>query len=256
MRSTWPTVRDEFGKLVGFTDDQHIKKVCVSTEDGWLFPILYLATFEKEEINTPDSCTFIYGQVISFNDLDTHIVYENERYRMYDVSHLFYTDLRSYFEEIVEMDPKYYKNAEKYWIRIQNVYNYTKENLKIYTDDEWAKLYPYVNIENDSDYRNMWKNGLDGIITSNFDMEKIVLQISTEDESVIYTKGFAPDEPRRHDLSQETEISETIKGLTDGQYTIKISVYLSGTEFMSCVPVKSCIIYAGAAYDEELPNSD
>ena len=255
LRSTWPTVHDEFGKLVGFMDDQHVRKITVNTEDGWLFPIMYLATYWKEEI-TENSCTFIYGQIVDFKDLAPYLVYENETYCMYDVTHLFYTDLRAYFEEVVNMDPDYYENAERYWDRIQNVYTYTKEHLTFYTPEEWREIYPHVSVEDHVYYKEMWKEGIYGILTCNFDMERIVANIYAEDGTTVYTKTIIPEDPHRHDLSKETEVSEALKSLSDGRYTVEIYVYIKDTEFMSCISAWGSVIYAGPEYYRDIETSN
>lgn len=246
LQSLHATVRDVFGKLVGFREDQHVMRLGVYTEDGWELPIMYFASFEKASVST-DGYTFIYGQIVSFAELAEHLVYEDETYCCYDVTHLFYTDLRGYFDEVVASDPEYYENAEKYWQRIQNVYSYYKENLRILSFEEWQDVRPWVKIENDPFYKNLTAEGLCGTVTSNYDMEKIVLDISAQDSKEVYSYTIIPEDPRYYDLSNVPEVSDVLKSLPAGEYHLAVTVWLSGTDIMRCQTVLECILTAGDA---------
>ena len=79
---------------------------------------------------------FVYGQIVSFEELKEHLVYEDDMFFCYDVTHLFYTDLRSYVEAVVASDPEYYYFDEQSWKRIENLYNYYQENLHIMSREE------------------------------------------------------------------------------------------------------------------------
>ena len=241
------TVRDAFGKLVGFTEDQHIMKLCVYTEDGWELPILYYAAYEQAAVDSNDSYAFIYGQLISFDALEDCRVYQDEMYYCYDVTHLFYTDLRSYFDEVAAMDPGYYENAEKYWTRIQNVYNYYKENIKLMSFEEWIEIKPTVRIDNETYYEDLTTEGLYGSVTSNYDMETIVITITAESGEEIYSCEIEPADPRSYDLADVPGATDALKTLIDGKYTMEISVCVAGADFMSCMDLWSCTFYAGEA---------
>ena len=152
------------------------------------------------------------------------------------------------------MDPRYYKNAERYWDRIQNVYAYTKENLKIYTLEEHQGMRPNAGIEDTVSYKDMPTEGIYGILTCNFDMEKAVFRITAEDGTPVYEKTIIPDDPRRHDMGKEIEINNAIKNLDDGQYNIEVMVYVSGTEYMRCISAHGWLIDVGAVNEEQIIN--
>ena len=248
----YPTIRDEFGKLVGFQEDYHVEKLCVNTEDGWQLPILYFVSFDRAAVDRGDCYTFLYGQLVSFEQLEEHLIYEDSMFYSYEVTHLFYTDLRSYFEEVVATDPGYYENAEYYWPRIQNVYNYYKENLKLIPFDQWGAVAPHAHIEDYTDREQLATQGLQGILTANYDMEKIVIEITKGDElgELYYTYTAIPEDPRYYDLAEAHEISDTLKNLPDGKYTMRVTVWLEGTEYMNCLSPFGCVVEVGSSTKE------
>lgn len=241
------TLRDVFGKLVGFTEDQHVIKLGVATENGWELPIMYFATYERYEVEKGGCYAFIYGQLVSFEELQEHLVYEDSSFCCYDVTHLFYTDLRGYFEEVVASDPGYYKNAGQYWQRIRNVYNYYQENLKILSFEEWTEGCPNAHVENYTSYENLTTEGLTGILTANRDMEKIVIDICAENGEELYAVTIVPSDPRYYDFADIPEVSEVLKNLPDGRYFMHATVWLSDTDYMSCQRVMGYWFCAGEA---------
>ena len=60
--------------------------------------------------------------------MEPYKIYEDEQYVCYDASHLFYSDLRQYVESMVSQRNDVYFD-EQVWERVQNIYNYYKENL-------------------------------------------------------------------------------------------------------------------------------
>lgn len=248
----YPTVRDEFGKLVGFQADHHVEKLCVHTDDGWQLPILYFVSFDRNAVDSGDCYTFLYGQLVSLEQLEEHRIYEDTMFYSYDVTHLFYTDLRSYFDEVVATDPGYYENAEYYWPRIQNVYNYYKENMKLIPFDQWQNVAPHAHIENHTERELLVTQGLQGTLTANYDIEKILIEITKGDEQgeVYYAYTAIPRDPRFYDLADAREASDALKTLPDGKYTMRVTVWLEGTEYMNCQSLWSCVINVGSSAEE------
>lgn len=97
-------------------------------DTGTYLPLFYIFMYDKKGINVESDYAFIYGQVISFSDLEQYKVYEDEQYICYEASALIYSDLTEYVQSFVSQNPdiRYDKQAEK---RVDNIYNYYKENL-------------------------------------------------------------------------------------------------------------------------------
>ncbi len=97
-------------------------------DSGTFIPLFYIFMYDKSEINVESDYAFIYGQVISFSDLEQYKIYEDEQYICYEASELIYSDLTEYIQSFVSHVPdiRYDKQAEK---RVENIYNYYKKNL-------------------------------------------------------------------------------------------------------------------------------
>lgn len=241
------TVHDPFGKLVGTTEDEHVKYLCYhmpeseGETDGWCLPLLYYSTFEISAIESGEDCALIHGQIVSFAELEQYKVFENEQYVCYDVTHLFYTDLRGYVEDVLKYrdatDQDFYFD-EQIFSKIQIVYNYYKENLRIVTWEEFRELRGFCAIREEPTASELVENGLSGEIMSDLDILKVVVSLTDESGSEIYSGEFIPESTDSrwskygYDLSQATEVNEVIDGLAEGVYTIEVAVLLD-TENMS-----------------------
>lgn len=96
--------------------------------EGNMMPLMYILTYEKSAIQSEKDLAFIYGQLYSFTDLEKHKVYEDEQYICYEVSSLIYSDLMEYAESYAaEIGNTRFDDPIR--TRIQNIYNYYKENL-------------------------------------------------------------------------------------------------------------------------------
>ena len=91
-------------------------------------PLIYVFTYEKSEITTPQDYAFIRGRFMTFEQMEQYKIYEDEQYICYDVSHLFYSELRPYVDSMVSQRSDAYFD-EQIWERIQNIYTYYKENM-------------------------------------------------------------------------------------------------------------------------------
>ena len=90
-------------------------------------PLIYVFTYEKSSID-PQAYAFIRGRLMSFGELEQYRIYEDGQYACYDVSHLFYSDLRTYVESMASQRSDAYFD-EQVWERVQNIYSYYRENL-------------------------------------------------------------------------------------------------------------------------------
>lgn len=91
-------------------------------------PLFYILTYEKSSISSPQDNAFIYGQFLTFEELEDKKVYEDDKYVCYEVSSYIYSDLNLYIDEFVKQNPDiiYNKQIEE---RVINIYNYFNENL-------------------------------------------------------------------------------------------------------------------------------
>ena len=60
--------------------------------------------------------------------MEKYKIYEDEQYVCYDVSDLFYSDLRQYVESMVSQRSDVYFD-EQVWERVQNIYTYYRDNM-------------------------------------------------------------------------------------------------------------------------------
>ena len=231
------SIHDAFGKYVGATETEyvHILQAWAPTDQGaedgfWSVPLLFFSTYEVSSIESDEDCAFIHGQITSFGELEPYKVYEDEFFVCYNVTHLFYTDLQSYVESMVDMraasDAEFYFDDQVY-TRIKNIYNYYQENLEIVSWDEFLNLSPDCEIKRDQTSSELVRDGLSGYITSEAAMEKIVISISTEaDRKEIYSLEIIPEDPHYYDLVSAAEVSAYIQSLEEGVYVINIEAWI------------------------------
>lgn len=130
----WHTL-DGFGIPVGSTDTEsalvlsaYIPQHKGETDGGVDIPLIYIFTYDVNKANDPTNYAFIHGQLLTFEEMAEYKVYEDEQYVCYEVTNLFYTDLRQYVESMVSQRSDIYFD-EQIWTRVQNICNY-------YTDKE------------------------------------------------------------------------------------------------------------------------
>lgn len=91
-------------------------------------PLIYVLTCEKSRFTAPQNYAFIRGQLLTFEQMEQYRIYKDGQYVCYDVSDLFYSDLRQYVESMVSQRSDAYFD-EQVWERVQNVHSYYKEHL-------------------------------------------------------------------------------------------------------------------------------
>lgn len=70
---------------------------------GAYLPLVYFFTYLKSDIQSEEDYAFIYGQKLTFQQLEPHKVFENELYVVYEVTDLFYRDLDGYLDDFQRM---------------------------------------------------------------------------------------------------------------------------------------------------------
>ena len=100
------------------------------TDGGVYMPLIYLFTYEVSAIREDNTYAFIYGQLLSFAEMEQYKFYEDDQYAVYEVTDLFYTDLDAYIDYFLTTRDDIYFD-EQVRQRIYNIYDYfkDKENL-------------------------------------------------------------------------------------------------------------------------------
>lgn len=126
---------DGYDKMIGSSAEENAMVLSAripqqkgEIDGGVDVPLIYVFTYEKGEIKTPQDYAFIRGRLMTFEQMEQYKIYEDEQYVCYDASDLFYTDLRQYVESMVSQRSDVYFD-EQVWERIQNIYNYYRENM-------------------------------------------------------------------------------------------------------------------------------
>lgn len=138
---------DGYGKLVGMSPDDcalvagaYIPQQKGEVDGGVEVPLIYTFIYEKSSIQDQQDVAFIRGQLLSFEQMEQYKIYEDHQYVCYDMTELFYSDLRTYVESMVSQRSDVYFE-EQIWTRVQNIYLYYRENfgqLLGYRDDAAA----------------------------------------------------------------------------------------------------------------------
>lgn len=123
---------DGYNKIMGRSDEEKISALgaVVPTMndagefDGgiWYLPVFYLYCYAVEDIGSRQDYAFIRGNLLTFEEMEPYKVFQDEEYVVYEMHHLFYSDLRTYVEDMLfQRDDVYFDDAV--WRRIVNFYN-------------------------------------------------------------------------------------------------------------------------------------
>ena len=140
---------DGYNKIVGRRDSDKalISSVYVPyvnengiTESSVLLPLFYIFTYELEQTQSPESCAFVRGCFLSFEEMEQYKIYQDESYVMYEMSPLFYTELQPYIEDMLLQIHGMYMD-EQIRQRIQRCYEHFSkkevwEDIIYYHPDE------------------------------------------------------------------------------------------------------------------------
>ena len=91
--------------------------------------MVYLFVYERAALTAENPYAFIYGNIVPFSQMEKNKVYEDDRYVIYDMTDLFYTDLDAYLDDFVgAMKSKvslYFDDQLRR--RVHNVYDYIRD---------------------------------------------------------------------------------------------------------------------------------
>ena len=131
---------DAFNRMVGAAfsgtgSDQSLQIMAAlpeyqgQTDGGQCIPVVYLFVYERAALTAENPYAFIYGNIIPFSRMEQDKVYEDDRYVIYDMTDLFYTDLDAYLDDFVSvMKGKVSLHFdEQIRRRVHNVYDYFRD---------------------------------------------------------------------------------------------------------------------------------
>ncbi len=245
LASFTSSVQDAFGKLVSGSYNGYIRYLYTPIEyqkilkDGtiatycWQLPLQYFSTYPKVMLQSPEDCTLIHGQIWSFRELESMKVYEDDQYVVYNVTSLYYTDLKAYVQHASARQQAYGSPeqmvTQQQYQRIENICAYYAENLKILTREEYAQIRPYCRLEGDKGLPEPHLQGLQGTILASHDMQKIVISVLDNQGNVLREFTIVPQDPRSYALADAVEASEYLRSLPSGTYHLDIDAWLIGT---------------------------
>ena len=91
-------------------------------------PLFYVFTYDKSQVEQADAYAFIYGQFLSFDQLEAYKIYDDEQYVSYEISELIYSDLWEHTQRFLSQNPQVTFD-DSVWAQIERVYGYYKEHL-------------------------------------------------------------------------------------------------------------------------------
>lgn len=97
-------------------------------DGGAYIPLVYLFSYPKADIQSQEDYAFIYGQLLTFAQLESDKVFENDQYVTYEVTDLFYTDLDGYLDDwaVMRQDVRIDETACQ---RLREMYSYYREQM-------------------------------------------------------------------------------------------------------------------------------
>ena len=126
---------DGYDKVIGSSAEEkamvlsaYIPQHKGEMDGGVDIPLIYIFMYDAGDIENLQDYAFIRGRLMTFEQMEKYKVYEDGQYVCYDVSDLFYTDLRRYVESMVSQRNDVYFD-EQIWERVQNIYRYYRENI-------------------------------------------------------------------------------------------------------------------------------
>ena len=129
VSSSWSTF-DSYNKLLGVDDSEYYTAISVmmpcprdngQDNGGWNMPLFYLYEYAKADIGSPRDYAFIRGNLLNFEEMEPYKVYDDGEYVVYEMHHLFYTDLKTYVQDMLLQRDDMYLD-DRIWKRIETIY--------------------------------------------------------------------------------------------------------------------------------------
>lgn len=141
VSSSWSTF-DGYNKLAGVDDSEYYTAISAMVpcprdngqdNGGWNLPLFYLYEYVKADIESAQDYAFVRGNLLTFEEMEPYKVYDDGEYVVYEMHHLFYTDLKTYVTDMLLQRDDMYLN-EQIWKRIETIYDHwgDQTNLSSY----------------------------------------------------------------------------------------------------------------------------
>ena len=127
---------DAYGRMVASKEEKAWTQVAVlpqregQADGGVTLPLIFLFVYDAEAA-LDENYAFIYGQLLSFAQLEQYKILEDEYYAVYDATDLIYTDLDAYLDYFLSTREDVFCD-EDIRKRVHAIYEFyqDKENIK------------------------------------------------------------------------------------------------------------------------------
>lgn len=103
----------------------------LSTPDGTMIPLVYVFQYAKTDMAGENDRVFVRGRLLSFAELESYKVYEDEKNVCYEVTELFYSDLDEHIGLLTADGGVYMDEGVRE--RLHNVYDYLTDHDNLRT---------------------------------------------------------------------------------------------------------------------------
>lgn len=126
---------DGYGRLIATAAEQAMVQTAMlpqhpeekdSADGGVALPLIFHMIFDADQAKDTDSYAFVYGQLLSFAQLEQYKVFHDQHYAIYDVTDLIYTDVDAYLDFFLTTRTDVYCDDD-IRERVRNVYNYYQD---------------------------------------------------------------------------------------------------------------------------------
>lgn len=133
---------DAYGRMVaGFGEKAWVQMAMIpqregQTDGGVAIPLVFWLVYDAEEAADWENHAFVYGRILSFEEMEQYKVRQDEHYAIYDVTNLIYTDVDAYLDYFLSGYETVYCDAQVRQ-RVQAIYDYYRNA------DNFNALYGY-----------------------------------------------------------------------------------------------------------------
>lgn len=135
------THSDAYGRMVAGADEKawalhaFIPQRQGEIDGGVALPLIFLFVYDAEAASNPDNYVFIYGQLLTFAEMEQYKVLVDEHYAFYDATDLIYTDVDAYLDYFLSTRQDVYCD-DQIRKRVHNIYDYYRNR------GNWSISYP------------------------------------------------------------------------------------------------------------------
>lgn len=126
------TYSDAYGRLVASGTEKAwvihgmIPQRQGETDGGAAIPLVFLFVYDAEAAADPENYAYIYGQLLSFGQLEQYKVLADDHYAIYDATDLIYTDVDAYLDYFLSTRADVFCDAQIRQ-RIRNIYGFYRD---------------------------------------------------------------------------------------------------------------------------------